>query len=326
MAATSDDRPVCTEDDMSSKPCDELQSAPEADFQLTLEFSRKAKVHTKRSDISQISVGDTTCFGIRMKKDKEICMIRCIAVTSRGIVLLSDWNNKAVKVFSPDNKFLSCLTFTAEPLGISVINDQTAFVGTDDSKLHMLNISNPANISIDKSVYLNDTASTMTQYKGCLIIIKDDFKSPCVKMIDLNGKEKWSVSVDGKGNQLFHQPYSVTVSTSNGKSTAIVSDMAKGGNDTLVLIDPDNGQFIKTIDVKGKNPHGLTSDDDGNVYVCYYRTGSICVFSSDFEKSRILLPGRNLRGIPTEPVYCSYSDVLYIAYQNKDLVDRFQLA
>ena len=281
----------------------------------------KAGISKQRSDISQISVNKVSCLDIRLKQDKETCNSQGSAVTSKGVLLISDNSNKSVKAFSQDNKFLSCLTFSNFTYGISVINDQTAAVSAYDKKLYILNISDPANISIDRYVSLGYWARGLTQYKGNQIVTKFD-EPQCVKMIDFNGKEKWSVSVDHKGQQLFSKPYSVTISTCNDKSTAVVSDW---GKETLTLIDPNDGHLIKTIDVKGKDPHGLTCDNDGNVYVCYLRTKEICVFSPDFEKSRILSSSSDLRDYPTDVVYSSTSDVLYIAYHTNDTMDCFEL-
>ena len=142
-------------------------------------------------------------------------------------------------------------------------------------------------------------------------------------MIDLNGREKWSVSVDDKGQQLFAYPFAVTVTTSNDTSTVIVSNK---GKDSLTVLHPNDGHLIKTVDVKEKRPCGLTTDKNGNVYVCYSNTKEICVFSPDFEKSRILLSSSELRDCPYDIAYCSNSDVLYIAYGYGDTIDCFQLA
>ena len=294
---------------------------PQIAFPQASSLLGKAGISKQRSDISQISANKLSSLDMRLKQDKEACSIRDSAVTSKGVLLICDNSNKSMKAFSQDNKLLSCLTFSDATYGISVINDQTAAVSTYNKKLHILNISDPANIFIDRYVSLGYWARRLTHYKGNLIVTKFD-EPQCVKMIDLNGKEKWSVSVDHKGQQLFAKPRSVTVSTCNDKSTAVVSDW---GKETLTLIDPNDGHLIKTIDVKGKAPHGLTSDIDGNVYVCYYVTKEICVFSPDFKKSRILLSSSDLGGDPTDIVYCGSSDVLYIAYYMNDTVDCFKL-
>ena len=187
--------------------------------------------YSQKNDLSEINVSKVSSLDIRLKKDKETCHTEGIAVTSKDVLLISDWKHESVKAFSQDNKLLSCLTFSHYTYGISVIDDQTAAVSTYDKKLHILNICDPANISIRKSLSLLDKAFGITHYKGNLIVTKFD-EPQCVKMIDLNGKEKWSISVDHKGQQLFANPHSVIVSTCNDISTAVVSDWGKKNTDS----------------------------------------------------------------------------------------------
>ena len=305
-----------------SSQLDDNQSLPETVFPQASALTKMTGTSKSQGDISQISLIKLSSLDIRLKQDKKACFTNGIAVTGKGVLLVSDRKNESVKAFSPDNKLLSCLTLCVCTCGISVINDRTAAVSTGDCKLHILNISNPANISIDRSVSLGYLGVGMTHHEGNLIVTSWT-KPESVKLIDLTGREKWSVSVDDKGQQLFDSLNAVTVTTSNDTSTVIVSDWDK---DSLTVIDPNDGHLIKTMDVKGKEPYGLTTDKDGNVYVCYSYTKEICVFSPDFEKSRILLSSSKLRGRPSDIVYCSNSDVLYIVYDPNDTVDCFQLA
>ena len=318
-----------------SSQLDDNQSLPETVFPQASALTRMTGTSKSQGDISQItdlrnvSLAFTdscliklSSLDITLKQDKNECYTKGIAVTGKDVLLVSDRNNKSVKAFSPDNMLLSCLTLSASTCGISVINDQTAAVSTEDRKLHILNISNPANISIDRSVSLGYCVFGVTHYKGNLIVTSCSVPKS-VKMIDLTGREKWSVSVDNKRQQLFDSPYAVTVTTSNDTSTVIVSDR---GKHSLTVIDPNDGHLIKTIDVKGKLPYGLTTDKYGNVYVCYFDTMEICVFSPGFEKSRILLSSSELRGCPYDIAYCSNSGVVYIAYCSDDTVDCFQLS
>ena len=318
-----------------SSQLDDNQSLPETVFPQASALTRKTGTSKSQGDISQITdlrnvtlaftdscLIKLSSLNIRLKQDKETCCTRGIAVTGKGVLLVSDGSNDSVKAFSSDNKLLSCLTLPAWTNHISVINNQTAAVCTCDNKLHILNISDPANISIDRFVSLGHRVFGVTHYKGNLIVTSLSVPKS-VKMIDLTGREKWSVSVDNKGQQLFDSPYAVTVTTSNDTSTVIVSD---GGKHSLTVIDPNDGHLIKTIDVKGKLPYGLTTDKDGNVYVCYFDTMEICVFSPGFEKSRILLSNSELRSCPYDIAYCSNSGVLYIAYYYGNTVDCFQLS
>ena len=159
------------------------QSLPETVFPQASALTRMTGTSTSQGDISQIidlrnvtlAFTDScliklSSLNIRLKQDKMTCNTEGIAVTGKGVLLVSDDTNKSVKAFSPDNKLLSCLTLSAWPYGISVINVQTAAVSTMDNKLHILNISDPANISIDRSVSPGYRVIGETHYKDNLIV------------------------------------------------------------------------------------------------------------------------------------------------------------
>lgn len=114
-----------------------------------------------------------------------------------------------------------------------------------------------------------------------------------MKLIDLTGQELWSIDSDQQGNKLFAKPRSAASNFINDTLRIIVTDWKK---DTITLLDTRNGDLIETcvVDVQGKSPHGLTMDEEGNVYICYFNTNEICIYSADLKKSRILLSSSDL--------------------------------
>lgn len=245
-----------------------------------------------------------------------------MAVTRNNLILLADWDNRKVKTASPDNKLLSSLTLSGHPSDITVINDTTAAVSTDDKKLYILDISDSGSLAIQRSVSLGYEAIGLVACNNYLVVIKW-IEPRCVEMITVTGAELWSMSRDCNGQKLFYYPQFVTTNIINNKLTVIVTDW---GKETITLLDAINEDAIKIIDVKGKDPHGLTVDNNGNVYVCCRRSGEICVWSGDFTQSRVLLSGSHLQPNLVDIVYRGKTDELFISYLGKNTVDRFQLS
>ena len=103
---------------------------------------------------------------------------------------------------------------------------------------------------------------------------------------------------------------------------SIVTDSSK---DAIVLLDAENGDLIKIIDVKGKGLSGLSIDNGGNIYVCYWYTSEISVWYSDFNQSRILLSGSQLQVHPGNSVYSNVTEDIFISYTDSNVIDRFQV-
>lgn len=133
---------------------------------------------------------------------------------------------------------------------------------------------------------------------------------------------KHGVAMNTKGQMIFENPFSVACNTVTNRETIIVTDW---GKNTLTLLDATDGQLIKTVDVKGKGPHGITMDTYGNVYVCFFFSKEICVWSADLKQSKILLSSVNLKSKPRAVSCRSSTDSLLITYSDVNRVDCFKL-
>ena len=144
-----------------------------------------------------------------------------------------------------------------------------------------------------------------------------------VKMLDVDGHEIWSTSSDSSGQPLFEYPPYLITHVINDTASVIVTNM---GKEQIVFLDVDDGKLINTIDVKGKDLHCLTVDNDDNVYIGYWESSEISVWSPDFSQSRILLSDNQLFGNPQGIVYSNITGELFISYGLKgNQLDRFQV-
>ena len=282
----------------------------------------KAKPKGKQRDISQIHISKPISMTVRTSGDKEACKVEGMDVTRNGLLLLGDRKNKKVKIFSAKNKFLSEVKLPSLPYDVAIMNEERAIASLDDEKRYILNIGNPSRICIQESIPFGYCVTGMTACDNNLIVIR--WNEPrCVKLIDLNGLELWSTLADNHGVQLFKTPYSVATSVINDRPVILVTDWS---TETLTFLDASDGRFINAVDLKGKAPRGLTTDDDGNIYVCCSKTNEICVWSADMKQSRILISSNKLQPDPMDVSYNSYTDELLVSYRTADVIDRFQLS
>ena len=298
-----------------------LKPLPEIIFPCCSELCRKAEDERKGRCLSQIDITKMTPLKVKMAED-FLCIINGMDITRDGNLLLADWNNKKVKLFSPDNKLLFSLLLADNPFAIAVINEKTAAVSTNDKSLHILDISDPNSVSVQSSLHLGYLVTGMTPVNGNLVVTRWS-KPTSVKMVDVNGREIWSVSTDQSGQTLFKKPRSVVSIVKRDQTRIVVTDW---GKDTLTVLDAKTGKHIKTIDVEEKAPHGITADNEGNVYVCYFHTKEICVWSKDFKESRTLLSGNMLSSGPRDILYNNITDELFVSYRITDQADKFQLS
>ena len=159
------------------------------------------------TDMAQLSVKKQSSFSVKVPGDNKKCISSGMAVTDDGKLLVSDYNNKSVQLFTLDGKFLSSVTFDRGCNGISVATAITAIVSTRDNKLHFLDISDPSSISLLTSISLEYRVVGITTYNDKLTVTAFDQQS--VKMINMAGQEVWSVSKGPDDQKLFQKPYDV---------------------------------------------------------------------------------------------------------------------
>ena len=72
-------------------------------------------------------------FNVKTEEDNNICDITGIAITPSGQRLVVDYNNKKVKLFSQDMRFLSSVSVSGYPWDITMVNDRQAVVTVEQS-------------------------------------------------------------------------------------------------------------------------------------------------------------------------------------------------
>ena len=276
---------------------------------------------TETVDINRIRAKKMSPLMINTADDKDTPKVAGMVVTDNDILVVSDRDNKVLKVFSAD-KLLSSVKLSIGCSGVTVTEDKVAIVSTADEKLHFLDITEPSSASILKTLSLNYWVVGIASYNGELVVTRFD-EPQSVKLINMDGQEIWSVSKGPDSQQLFAKPFDVVVQTIDGKDTVIVSDW---GRKSLTLLDASNGELLKVVDMKGKNPHGMTVDKFGNIFVCYYSASEVHVYSSDLTKSDILLTKNDIHKNPSNLAYNRSTCTLFFGYKGNKEIDRFKIS
>ena len=272
--------------------------------------------------LSQVKATKKCEYKVKIKGDKEDCYINGMAVTKDGRILMADYYNNKVKLFSPAIKFLSSVSVPDRPCDIAVISDSEAAATTTNKSLVLLDISG-FQLRIKTTTKVPYNIRGITKYKNKLVISSRD-PTTSVKLIDLTGKVYWSVSSDQQGHSLFSHACHLTSHDEGRSSTVIVTDLF---NNMLTLLNGETGEVITRRQLQWTGPNGVTTDTAGNVYVCYCWTHEVLVLSGDLSEEKILLSTQNgLSGMPQAIVYDDKTRQLLISYVEKDIVDSFKLS
>ena len=263
-------------------------------------------------------------FEVSMERDKNDCWITGIAVDKNGNKLLADRNNKIVKLFSPEMKALSCVVLPSEPWDLAMIGDNEAVVACE-YWLGILQVTD-SKLKIKTKTKMPFNMRGICQCKDKLIVTSPFFIPRSVKLINLKGKTDWSVSSD-KGTELFVSPLYVS-KLNNGSSSVVVTDGEKG---MVTCINGDTGKVLAKWHKKVTEPTGVTTDINGNIYICNSKNHEIVILNEDLTEESVFLKRKD--GLSTNPHTIAYdpsANQLVVGYavwniKLRDSVDVFQI-
>ena len=256
------------------------------------------------------STGSPVCPGIltrlgetqvNISGDTRTCGISGLDVTVDGHLIVSDNSNIKVKLFSLDGELLSSLELSGTPRDVAVVDRSTAAVCMDNCQIVILALGPGGQLSERKNIRLDRGVRGITVYNKNLILACYE----SVIMINMEGRILWST--ESLPQQLFSGARYLTVRSGSGPDTVLVSD---SGKQTITVLEADTGKLVKVCDVGGREPWGLTVDDNGNVFVCH--PGEIRVWSRNMEERSLTIHGK-LEFNPDAIVYCRKRQQLIVA-------------
>lgn len=219
--------------------------------------------------------------------DESACLILGLDITADGNVLLLDRNNRKLKMFTPEGEYMASRKLPKNPESVAVLADNKAAVSTWNKLIGIVDTTPNAGLPLRKSINLDYHAWGVAGYRDHLIIScslpGSHTQSPSsVRMIDMHGKVKWSVTTDAEGMDLFKWAGFLTVKGGASRDTVIVTDQFR---QTITVLNAHNGSIVKVCDVSGRTPRGVTCDENGEVYVCF-ESGPLTLWSADMSREK----------------------------------------
>lgn len=254
---------------------------------------------------------------VEIQGDESACLILGLDITADGNVLLLDRNNRKLKMFSPDGDYMASRKLPKSPEGIAVISDNRAAVSAWNKLIGIVDTSPTGGLPLKKTINLDYHVWGITGYRDHMIVTcsasATHTQSPSsVRMIDMHGKVKWSVTTNMDGVDLFQWAGFLTLRSGASRDLVVVTDQFK---QTITVLNAHNGSIVKVCDVNGRTPKGITCDENGEVYVCF-ESGPITLWSSDMSRERN--PGNVGLKSPYAMAYDKKQKELFVASSSDD--------
>ena len=273
-----------------------------------------------RETYQYVKAGKDRDLKVRCDDDCRSCCISGLNVTQDGRLLMVDSENDKIKMLTADRQRLLQLQFNGEYLDITVYNNTTA-VAAGRLDLLFIDISE-GSLAVKKTVRVDFYIYAIQSCGNNLLVsCKDDDDDYVwsVKLITTAGEPLWSVSKDQTGHALFQVPYNLTCYRDQNQCRVVLTDSLKN---CITVLDGNTGKVINTITLGTQCPGGVTTDNNGNFYICYQGSDEIVIWNKDMTNSRVLLTTRD---DPWALGYDSFRNQLIVSYSYADEVKCYQL-
>ncbi|XP_021377843.1 tripartite motif-containing protein 2-like [Mizuhopecten yessoensis] len=230
--------------------------------------------------LSERHVKEIGKFNVKTPSDKERCWISGVVFLPHEQIILSDYNNKKLKLFTDKGQYLDELTIRGNPSDLCLVNNNTVAIA----------VSNPGGVRVvrveDSELSLSSEI-IMPHDACCLGISRRDGRF----IVGTRGGEVYSVTQDG-ATELLHKYnincYCLTQYPLKGDTLVSVSNNATGDVAVSRLSADKRHTDVMKVDVV-RGARGIDVDREGNIYVCGMESHNVVQMSGDGTHVRELL-------------------------------------
>ncbi|KAK3599420.1 hypothetical protein CHS0354_036439 [Potamilus streckersoni] len=216
--------------------------------------------------------------------DTSDCCISGCCYINDGKMLLADWNNRCVKLLDKCCNVDSRVSLPQSPWDVTQIDDEKVAVTVPGEKTVFV-------LTYTKNLQIFGSFETQCECWG-ITFVEDKFVLTCdplsaipnLKFFSLEGKEIKCIINEEKGSPLFKCPNYVI--TNQIKTLILVSDC---GNNLITCLNLEGEVKFQYRHEKLNYPTGMTTDCQGNIYICGRNSHNIHVITAEGVFLRILL-------------------------------------
>ncbi|KAK3599419.1 hypothetical protein CHS0354_036438 [Potamilus streckersoni] len=222
-------------------------------------------------------------------KDNSDCCISGCCYINDGKILLADWNNRCVKLLDKCCNVVSRVALPQSPWDVTQIDDKKVAVTVPGEKTVFV-------LTYTKNLQIFGSFQTQCECWG-ITFVEDKFVVTCdpssatpnLKFFSLKGDEMKCIMNDTNGPPLFKCPNYVI--TNQIKTLILVSDC---GSNVITCLNLEGEVKFRYRHEKLDYPTGMSTDCQGNVYICGKESHNIHVITEEGMFSRILLSNDNI--------------------------------
>ena len=222
---------------------------------------------TSHSDFTKVKTTRQLDINVESPTDTRGCWITDLAMLQGDLLLLTDYNNKSVKLADPTSgKLLDKLQLPGTPWGLCLLpGDRAAVTIPGKSTIQTISVTHKK-LVLQNVINIKEKCCGIDSIKDLFVI---GFNDPAkVALVDSQGKNYKAISdSDFQGKALFKYPDYICVTTENTRKVIYVSDR---GTRTITRLSEELQVLQSFTDPALNDPRGLVSVGRGQLLVVNY--------------------------------------------------------
>lgn len=214
-------------------------------------------------------------YNVRIPEDKKDCDIFGCKFLEDGKVIITDWDNKNVKILSSDYKISDFIALEGPPNDICILNHQTVLVTLPQQKLVQFIDISPKMI-LTRRIATDDTCRGLACHGGMIYVVCGGFKGESdgkVCVYSVTGDLVRVIEKNNNGQRIFYSPIAIAV-VSDGKMLHITD-----GQRGIITMTTENDVVSVIADKQCAWPCGICVDRNDNALVCCGQSNTIMHFA-----------------------------------------------
>lgn len=241
----------------------------------------------------------------KIKGDRNNSIFNSVDISDTGEIILSDFNNFAVKLFDQNGIFRSSTKLNSPPRGVASLPDRVIAIALPEECVIKLMSTEGKFLSQMRELRTSFKAYRICNYRGKIMGICYSKACRSLSIVERNGRVERTITrkrdYKGLGGVAFDP---------------IRNQMYMSDRDAITCFDAHGKQVFRNT-YRRTDLRGMTIDCQGNIYVCSHDSGQVLQISPDGVLIKSILVPMSPQDVAIEPmgtkmIVVGLGDVIHI--------------
>jgi len=303
-----------------NKGLEQLQFLPDHRISdLVTSMNSLGQFASQQRRLSSFLVGE---FNVHLSTDVTECQILGSDFLPDGKALLSDWENRKIKLLNTSFKVIDHLKLSGCPYSVCTVNQSEGIASlTNKKELLLFNIDSRFRLTPGRVIKTGEFCRDVHYSGGHVYVVCGRPGEDVINYVAIyrhSGDFIRSITTGSEGDALFSRPLYVSL---NSVGHMFITDEDKG----IVCLDEDGRVITEVTDRRLRYPNGLTVVGNDQVLVCGFGSNNVLQLGRNFMSMGEVIPETGGLRNPRSVCYDVNTHRIIVTSKNTDCIRVYSL-